>query len=196
MTIEEFFKTTVSATTIAEIEGALETFELSNPTASWIPVGRENNRGTIEASADSGRSLVERLTNGIDAVIEAEHDAHRGVPDCRSRKTRLLPSRIDEIFAQAYESGRDNALFVAELPDSAIPETPPWTFEQVIDDRFVPKRESLTGKRAATRLAQNKSGSVFRSVTIRRVVDGKLLAFFYVPECVETIGIIGSNIGR
>ncbi len=53
-----------------------------------------------------------------------------------------LPSRIDEIFAQAYESGRDNALLVAELPDSAIPETPPWTFEEVIDDRFVPKRES------------------------------------------------------
>jgi hypothetical protein len=53
-----------------------------------------------------------------------------------------LLSRIDEIFAQAYESGRDNALFVAELPDSAIPETPPWTFEQVIDDRFVPKPQS------------------------------------------------------
>jgi hypothetical protein len=53
-----------------------------------------------------------------------------------------LLSRIDEIFAQAYESGRENALFVAELPDSAIPETPPWTFEQVIDDHFVSKRES------------------------------------------------------
>ncbi len=53
-----------------------------------------------------------------------------------------LLSRIDEIFAQAYESGRDNALFVAELPDSAISETPPWMFEQVIDDHFVPKRES------------------------------------------------------
>ncbi len=52
-----------------------------------------------------------------------------------------LLSRIDEIFAQAYETGRDNAVFVTELPDSAIPETPPWTFEQVINDHFVPKRE-------------------------------------------------------
>jgi hypothetical protein len=50
-------------------------------------------------------------------------------------------------FAQAYESGRDNALFVAELPDSAISETPPWTFEQVIDDRFVPKRERVSRER-------------------------------------------------
>ena len=57
-----------------------------------------------------------------------------------------LLSRIDEIFAQAYESGRDNALLVAELPDSAISEMPPWTFEQVIDDRFVPKRERVKSR--------------------------------------------------
>ena len=58
------------------------------------------------------------------------------------RESPGLLNRIDEIFAQAYESGRDKAVFVTELPDSAIPETPQWTFEQVIDDRFVPKRES------------------------------------------------------
>ncbi|MCZ7625024.1 MAG: hypothetical protein M5R38_03575 [Candidatus Methylomirabilis sp.] len=28
--------------------------------------------------------LVERLTNGIDAILEAECERHRGVPDCRS----------------------------------------------------------------------------------------------------------------
>src|SRR5205823_1682306 len=46
----------------------------------------DNNRGTIEASADPGRALIERLTNGIDAVLEDEHDRHDGRPDCRSPK--------------------------------------------------------------------------------------------------------------
>ena len=61
-----------------------------------------------------------------------------------SRCSRRAPafSAGSTRFLQAYESGRDNAAFVTELPDSAIPETPPWTFEQVIDDLFVPKRES------------------------------------------------------
>ena len=63
----------------------LEAFEEAHGDAArWVPVGsRENNRGIIEASSDPGRSLVERLTNGIDAVLEAEHDGHNGHPDCR-----------------------------------------------------------------------------------------------------------------
>lgn len=48
--------------------------------------GRENNKGTVEVSGDAGRSLVERLTNGIDAVLELEHDLHKGTPNCRSPK--------------------------------------------------------------------------------------------------------------
>ena len=47
---------------------------------------RPNNRGVIEVSADPGRALVERLTNAIDAVIEAEHRRRNGVPECRSPK--------------------------------------------------------------------------------------------------------------
>jgi hypothetical protein len=53
----------------------------------WIPLGgRENNKGTVEVSGDTGRSLVERLTNGIDAVLELEHELHKGTPNCRSPK--------------------------------------------------------------------------------------------------------------
>lgn len=74
------------SSTKAEAARALEAFEAANgERVSWKPFGgKENNRGPIEVSADPGRSLVERLTNGIDAVLEAEHDRHRGVPDCRS----------------------------------------------------------------------------------------------------------------
>lgn len=90
MNTHEFFNAALNSSTIAEIEQALEIFEQTNPSVNWIPVGRENNRGTIEVSADPGRSLVERLTNGIDAVLEAEHEIHSGIPDCRSPKDAAI----------------------------------------------------------------------------------------------------------
>jgi hypothetical protein len=71
----------------SEAAAAVQRFvQFHGEAARWVPLGRSNNRGTVEASSDPGRSLVERMTNGIDAVLEAEHDAHKGVPDCRSPK--------------------------------------------------------------------------------------------------------------
>jgi hypothetical protein len=56
-----------------------------------MPFGnRENNRGTIEGAADPGRSLVERVTNAIDAVLEREHADHSGRPECRSPKEAAI----------------------------------------------------------------------------------------------------------
>lgn len=53
----------------------------------WVPLGgRPNNKATVEAAGDPGRSIVERLTNGIDAIIEHQHKEHNGVPDCHSPK--------------------------------------------------------------------------------------------------------------
>lgn len=87
MTLQELFKILVAAKGVAEVRAALEAFELAHSgETAWMPVGRDNNRGTIEASADPGRALIERLTNGIDAVLEDEHDRHGGRPDCRSPK--------------------------------------------------------------------------------------------------------------
>jgi hypothetical protein len=91
MTVEQFFRTLTSASAVAEIVKAIADFEKERPgETSWVPVGRENNRGAIEASADPGRALIERLTNGIDAVLEAEHDAHHGKPDCRSPREAAM----------------------------------------------------------------------------------------------------------
>ena len=86
--VYEFFKALQNAASTDDVERALSTFE-STPQENlkWVAFGnRENNRGAIDASADPGRSLVERITNGIDAVLEAEHDSHGGLPDCRSPK--------------------------------------------------------------------------------------------------------------
>jgi hypothetical protein len=72
---------------VGEVRAALEAFELAHTgEVAWVPVGRDNNRGTIEASADPGRAIIERLTNGIDAVLEDAHDRHAGRPECRSPK--------------------------------------------------------------------------------------------------------------
>ncbi len=46
------------------------------------PIGHDNNRGQIEVGTDPGKSIVERITNGIDAVLELEHNRHHGIPTC------------------------------------------------------------------------------------------------------------------
>jgi hypothetical protein len=50
-----------------------------------VPIGkRENNRGIIEIGKDPGRGIVERVTNGIDAILEIEHLKHGGFPECKT----------------------------------------------------------------------------------------------------------------
>lgn len=84
MTPLELFNVLNDVSTSERVAVALAAFESTNPTVHWIPVGRENNKGTIEASSDPGRSLIERLTNGIDSVLEDEFVRHKGKPDCRT----------------------------------------------------------------------------------------------------------------
>lgn len=88
MEVKEFYQALQAASSIAEVEAAINAFEEAYPSGlRWVPFGgRENNRGAIEASADPGRSVVERATNGIDAVLEAEYERHAGRPTCRSPK--------------------------------------------------------------------------------------------------------------
>jgi hypothetical protein len=77
------------AGTVNEVECALEEFGGTHH-IEWVPFGRENNRGTIEVSADPTRSCIERITNGVDAVLEMEHERHNGLPDCRSPKEAAM----------------------------------------------------------------------------------------------------------
>lgn len=91
MTPEDLLASLRTANSAAEVDAALARYESAGHDLTWTPVGgRENNRGTVEVAADPGRSLVERVTNAIDAVLEAEHDAHDGRPDCRSPKDAAL----------------------------------------------------------------------------------------------------------
>lgn len=78
----------LSATTVEDVERCISAFESANPTTfGWTAFGgRLNNRGTIEAASDAGRSLIERLTNGVDALLEREHAKHASQRPCNSPK--------------------------------------------------------------------------------------------------------------
>ena len=88
MTEKDFFYAINGSSNVREAEEAIYDFEAAQgDKASWFPFGgRKNNRGPIEVSTDPGRSLVERITNAIDAVIESEYESHAGLPICRSPK--------------------------------------------------------------------------------------------------------------
>ena len=74
----------LNATNLQDFEVALAEVQQTLP-IHWASLGETvNNRGVVEVSGDPGRALVERVTNGVDAVIEAEFDAHHGLPQCRS----------------------------------------------------------------------------------------------------------------
>ncbi len=86
MNAADFFEALQSADTISDLVGALAKFESKHhDTLTWIPVGgKPNNSGIINVASDPGRSLVERLTNAVDGVLEREHEIHHGKPDCRT----------------------------------------------------------------------------------------------------------------
>jgi hypothetical protein len=82
----EFFVRLLKATNTKEASDALAEFRRRRVTAiDERPVGyRPNNRGTIEVATDPGRSVIERITNAVDALLELEHYTHQGGTDYRS----------------------------------------------------------------------------------------------------------------
>ena len=73
-----------------------------------------NNRGTIEVATDFGRSVIERITNAIDALLELEHLKHNGKPACRSpRDAAEAWLGIDRQGLGTQANARDKTLLVA-----------------------------------------------------------------------------------
>lgn len=60
--------------------------------ATPIAIGRENNSGTIDLGSDPGLALIERLTNGIDALIElaVHRNPHKSTPDSPEAAAQTL----------------------------------------------------------------------------------------------------------
>lgn len=76
----------LEATSTSQVEAALAAYLAVNPgTTAFQPVGRKpNNRGAIEVASNAGRSMIERVTNMLDALLDLEHERHGGTPICRS----------------------------------------------------------------------------------------------------------------
>jgi hypothetical protein len=49
-----------------------------------------------------------------------------------------LRAKIADLADSAFQNGRDQALSGLNLPDEAIPEESSWSFEQAMDDDFLP----------------------------------------------------------
>lgn len=91
MNPQELLAKLLKSEVLAEAEDALSEFiEANSEEIDWAPVGRENNAGPIGAAADPGRSVVERITNATDAVIEREHAVRNGKPECRSPREAAI----------------------------------------------------------------------------------------------------------
>lgn len=86
MSTKALYDALITATKVDQVETAVANYRtVMGAAASEIPVGgRPNNRGAIEVAADPGRSLIERVTNAHDALLELEFLLHKGVPQCRS----------------------------------------------------------------------------------------------------------------
>jgi len=66
---KELARKILSARTPQDINLLIEEADFRYP-IKRVPVGRPNNIGTIRMASDPGLALVERLTNGIDALLE------------------------------------------------------------------------------------------------------------------------------
>ena len=86
MNERELLDALLAATHMAEVTEALAAYEAANSNSCGFgPVGRRpNNRGAIEVASDPARSMIERVTNMLDALLEREHELHNGTPECRT----------------------------------------------------------------------------------------------------------------
>lgn len=75
----------IQADTVADVQSILDDMDKAGIAYSWRPVGdRDNNEGTIRMGADAGDSLIERVTNAIDAILERAYFEKGDIPGCSS----------------------------------------------------------------------------------------------------------------
>jgi hypothetical protein len=66
-------------------------------------------------------------------------EAQREVNELLVESPGMSPSS-QGVFSRAWFFGRDEALKNLKLPDTAIPETPLWTFNQAMDESLDPRK--------------------------------------------------------
>ena len=106
------------------VESDLETVLLHALKLSYARgVSRDRNARLWENTIELARSKVRRLLD----------------------ESPSLRPMLEELLNNAYKDARISARRALGFPKEPLPETPPWTLEQVLDENFVPKPVSMAG---------------------------------------------------
>jgi len=83
----------------SDVEGILKKHNLTNSPENWRPYGgNENNYGVVEnQQASPIPALVEKLTNGIDAILE-KRCLEKGINPKSSEAPRSIDEAVEEFF--------------------------------------------------------------------------------------------------
>jgi hypothetical protein len=100
------------------VQGHLETLLMHLLKLSYAPaVSRDRNARLWENTIELARFRIRRLLD----------------------ESPSLRPALEELFDNAYKGARISARRALGFPREPLPETPPWTLEQILDDNFVPQ---------------------------------------------------------
>jgi hypothetical protein len=80
--------------------------------------------------------MFENNARGWELSARNARDAFRD----RLAESPGLQPQLADMYIRAYREARNDVLKALRFPDSAIPEAPPWTLDEIIDDAFLPAR--------------------------------------------------------
>ena len=86
----------------------------------WVPLGRrDNNAGSVNLAVESGQALVERITNGLDAHIELQHELAGRPADLDSPRSAV--TRFWELDAgRLSRQSRQMAQFIDDMAPKTV----------------------------------------------------------------------------
>jgi hypothetical protein len=137
-----------------------------------IPVGRENNIGTIRMASDPGLAMIERLTNGIDSLLDLSVMQHPGsdpqTPQEAAQMLGVLSGGIQDMTETERRTLAEN--LVISLHDSGVKRRPTVR----VSDRGAGQHPSMFAK---TLLSLNESNKVSKPYTMGTYGQGGSVTF-------------------
>ena len=139
---QAFADSLLNARTPGDVESILKMAEALFGPLAWRPVGdRPNNNGTVRVGSDPALGLVERVTNGMDALLDLGHLQHQGdtpaspreaarmwfgvpaggVADMTETDRRVLGERLKVWFDNSGDPKRPTAV----VEEDGIGQSPP-----------------------------------------------------------------------
>jgi Domain of unknown function DUF29 len=82
--------------------------------------------------------MFENNARGWELSARNARDAFRD----RLEESPGLRPQLETLYTRAYREARNITMKAFRLSDSSIPETPPWTLEEITDDTFLPRRDT------------------------------------------------------